>query len=67
MFYDLDSNPKIGDFIYIHESLIKEQNVLLSFGNLISKYGRDINSVDDPDLLVLQINDNLFYLKRLYG
>lgn len=65
-FYDLNSKPQQGDYLYINEEVLEEQ-VPLSFGPLDGIYGRDIKSEDDKDLLVLVINNKKIFLKRYYG
>ncbi len=64
-FYDIENNVKEGDIIYLDEYLLNE-NMLLAFGNLNSKYGREIKN-DDKDVIVIESNNNKIFLKRLYG
>ena len=66
-FYNLDKKLKIGDYIFVHDELLQERNQLLCFDTLNSKYGRKINSSFDKDLIVLMINNEKIYLKRVYG
>lgn len=66
-FYDLENPVKVGDSLYIYEELLKEKNMLLSFGPLNSEYGRKISSSSDKDIVVLISNDEELYLKRYYG
>lgn len=63
--HDLEVYPEVNDFIIINESLLSEQ--FLSFGSLGNAYGRKLNDPKDPDIIVLNINNNNVYLKRLYG
>lgn len=60
-------NPQKGDILYINETLLNCLHELLAFGPIDGKYGRQINEVTDPDILVLKQNDTLIYLKRYYG
>ncbi len=66
-FYNLEKNPKIGDYIYISEKLLQEEYSLLSFDTLDSKYGRNIKNEEDEDLVILLIDNKKIYLKRVYG
>ena len=53
--------------IYIHENLLKNNNVL-SFGNLEDTCGKVIKSKDDEDLIILFLKDGTkMIMKRLYG
>ena len=53
--------PKIGNTIFIEESLLKE-NVSLNFG--IVESDKDIK---EDELIVLLDNDSKIYLQRFYG
>ena len=66
-FYNLEKNPKIGDYIYISEKLLQEEYSLLSFDTLDSKYGRNIKNEEDEYLVILLIDNKKIYLKRVYG
>ena len=66
-FYNLKQEPKIGDYIYINENLLQEEYSVLSFDFLDSKYGRSIDLLDSKDIIVLLINNEKLYLKRVYG
>lgn len=66
-FHDVDNNPKVGDYMYVNEGLLREENSFFCFGKLDSKYGHDIEKIDDKELLVLVIDNKKIYLKRLYG
>lgn len=53
--------------IYIHENLLKNNNIL-SFGNLEDTCGKVIKSKDDEDLIILFLKDGTkMIMKRLYG
>ena len=66
-FYDLDKNPEVGDVLYVNEKLLDSGSYLFSFGPLISKFGKNMTSTKDPDLIVLAMGDEKKYLKRYYG
>lgn len=66
-FYDLIEKPMVNDELYIHEKLLQEPPTMFSFGSLSGKYGREIESPDDPDLLILSMGNEKKYLKRYYG
>lgn len=65
-FYDLVSKPNINDYIYMNENLVKNNSVL-SFGPLDGIYGKNIESSEDEDLIILVISNEKIYLKRYYG
>mgnify|MGYP006919063261 CR=1 FL=1 len=56
--------PVVGDYLYLRHPLIKEN--ILNIGPLTSQYGREITAEDD-DLIKLEHDGNIIYLKRLYG
>ena len=66
-FYDLLNNPKIGDYLYINSGLLEESGSLLCFGPIDEDYGRNVDSLDCTDLVVLCTGDDKKYLKRYYG
>lgn len=66
-FYNLEKEPKIGDYIYMNEKLLKEEYSMLNFDILESKYGRNIQTEEDDDLVILLIDNEKIYLKRVYG
>ncbi len=66
-FYDLDTKPKVGDSLFVHEKLLDDVNCVFSFGPIDGKYGKDIISSNDIDIVVLVIDDKKIYLKRYYG
>ena len=51
--------PKVGDFIYLNEKI-------LTFASIDSKYGKR-NATYDNDLIILERNNQNYYLKRIYG
>ena len=40
---------------------------VLTFGNINSKYGRDINETNYSEVVTFNKNGNKTYLKRIYG
>lgn len=56
--------PVVGDYLYLSYPLVKEN--ILNIGPLTSKYGKEITDEDD-DLIKLEHDGNIIYLKRLYG
>ena len=66
-FYGLKDNPKEDDYMFVDESLLKENNSMISFGPLGGIYGRKIKDSNDKDLIVLVVSGKKFYLKRYYG
>ncbi len=64
-FHDTESIIKSGDIIYLDEYLLN-QNTLLTFGKLNSKYGKEIKD-DDKDIIVIESDNKRITLKRLYG
>lgn len=56
--------PVIGDYLYLNYPLVKEN--ILNIGPLTSKYGKEITE-DDDDLIKLEHDGKIIYLKRLYG
>ena len=65
-FYNVERNPEVGDYLFMSEKILKE-NTFLSFDVLESEYGRKIENADDEDIVVLMINEEKIYLKRVYG
>lgn len=57
--------PVVGDYLYLSFPLIKEN--ILNIGPLTSEYGKEITEDDDDDLIKLEHDGNIIYLKRLYG
>lgn len=67
-FYGLENNPKVNDFIYINENLInKINNQVVSFGPIDEIYGKNIESSDDEDVIIVITEGKRKYLKRFYG
>ena len=56
--------PVVGDYLYLSYPLVKEN--ILNIGTLTSGYGKDV-SLEDDDLVMLEHEGNIIYLKRLYG
>ena len=70
-FHNLEKDLNIGNKIYIADELLTEYykgySDFYAFGPLNSQYGRTITDDDDPDILILDIDDKKIILKRLYG
>ncbi len=64
-FYDLNKKIHVGDVLYMDEELLKEK--MLNFGSLDNECGKVITDSSDKDIVVLVINDEKNYLKRIYG
>ena len=56
--------PKVGDFIYLSDNLLDEK--ILTFASIDSKYWKR-NATYDNDLIILERNNQKYYLKRIYG
>ena len=65
-FYNIEKNPEVGDYLFMSEKILQE-NTFLSFDILESEYGRKIENANDDDLVVLIINEEKIYLKKVYG
>ena len=66
-FYDLPTNPKINDIIYLNEELLQEEHHHLSFGSIESSYGKKITENNNSDIIIIETNQEKYLLKRLYG
>lgn len=66
-FYDLPNKPKVGDSIFLSESLLQDLTIPLCIGPIDQKYGKVIQSSDDPDIIVLIMDKKEHILKRYYG
>ena len=64
-FYDLYKKIQVGNVLYMDEELLKEK--MLNFGSLDNECGKVITDSADKDIVVLVINDEKNYLKRIYG
>ena len=64
-FYDLEKTVQVGDVLYMDEDLLKEK--ILNFGSLNNECGKVITDSSDKDIIVLVINNEKNYLKRIYG
>lgn len=65
-FYGLNYKPSCNDYIFINEKILKENNSF-NFGLLDNKYGKEINSSNDSDILILVTENKKIYMKRIYG
>lgn len=70
-FFDVEENPKIGDYIYISAELLNPKyegfSTSYAFGSLENKYGKDNINLTDIDVIKVVTNNLEIYLKRLYG
>ncbi len=66
-FYNIERNPNVGDYLFMSEKILQENNSVLSFDGLESEYGRKLKNANDDDILILVINEEKIYLKRVYG
>ena len=66
-FYNIKTNPEVGDYLFMCEKILQDNNSLLSFDVLESEYGRKIENANDDDILILMLKEEKIYLKRVYG
>ncbi len=70
-FFDIEENPKVGDYIYISAELLNPKlegySTNYTFGNLKNKYGKENITLNDIDVIKIATNGLEIYLKRLYG
>lgn len=70
-FYNLEEDVKVGDEILISKELFdkkyKEFSREYFFGDINSKYGRKITSLENNDVITIIKKDKKFVLKRFYG
>ena len=70
-FQGLKKLPNEKDIIYISEKLLdknyEQYSNIYTFGDIEAKTGRDISKGNEIDLIILEINNQKYYLKRLYG
>ena len=67
-FYGLQELPVVGDYLYVDETMLNEiNNNVVSFGPIDEKYGKDVISIDDSEVICLVHGNNSVYLKRFYG
>lgn len=69
-FYDLETLPQKNDVIYMDKMLLHKINdKMVSFGPLDGKYGKNITSENDEDIIILETENQSKkkYLKRYYG
>ncbi len=57
--------PKVGDFLYLHQSLLKTEGVHLCFADQNSPFGK--KEPTEEELAVLETNNQKYFLKRIYG
>ena len=70
-FFDIEEEPKVGDYIYISAELLDPKfegySTSYTFGNLKSKYGKENIKLGDIDVIKIVTNRLEISLKRLYG
>ena len=70
-FFDIESCPKIGDYISISAELLNSRyagySTLYTFGNLDNPCGKSNLSFNDIDIIKITIDNKEITLKRLYG
>ncbi len=66
-FYDIPNKPKVGDYLFVDDEILKMEHELLSFGALDSIYGKKIDITKEKEIIILVLNSEKYYLKRLYG
>ena len=70
-FVDFDVHLTKNNYIYISEKLLDKNyidyNYKYYFGPIGSKYGRKIENADNPDILIVEVHNERFYLQRYYG
>ena len=66
-FYNIEKNPEVGDYLFMSEKILKENNLVLSFDCIESEYGRKLKNAYDEDIVVLMVNKDKIYLKKVYG
>lgn len=57
----LDNKPKMNDYIYISEDVIKE-NRILQYG-----YIKDLKSINNKEIIKVVSSNNEYYYQRYYG
>lgn len=62
IFYDIE--PKVGDVLFIPQSVIKEQTIF-NYGPIGSEYAKE--DVNEEELIKLESNGVGTYLQRYYG
>ncbi|MBP3502364.1 MAG: hypothetical protein J6K42_02660 [Clostridia bacterium] len=70
-FFDIEKEPKENDYINISAELLnpqyKEYTTYFSFGSIENICGRKDVTLNDVDVIKIEIEDKEIYLKRLYG
>lgn len=70
-FFDIEKEPKENDYINISAELLnpqyKEYTTYFSFGNIENICGRKDVTLNDIDIIKIEIDNKEIYLKRLYG
>ena len=70
-FLDIEKIPDMGDYIWFSSELLNSEyegySTMYVFGSLENKYGKENISLDDIDVIKLELNSDEIFLKRLYG
>ena len=70
-FCDINESLEVEDIVYINEKLLDKKyegySTSYTFGNLESKYGKEIKNLNDIDVIKIVKKDDEVYLKRIYG
>ena len=71
IFYGIDTEPKIGDYIKINDNLLdktyKEYSKSYMFGPLNEPYGRKVKDENDIDVISIKSGSKTILLKRFFG
>lgn len=71
MFWDIESRPNVGDYIYMNEQLLNDSyegySTFYTFGDLNNAYGKTNIKLNDIDVIKLGMGGKEVLLKRLYG
>ncbi len=64
--YDCNNELKTNDIIYISSSVLDE-NVLLAYGPLGSKYGKNYKNLNEKEIIKVIMSNKEYILQRWYG
>ena len=69
--YDLEVAPAMGDMLTFDENLLDERSEyyypFYDFGDIKSPYGREIDTDNHPELMILNLGGKEYRLKRFWG
>lgn len=70
-FFDMEELPEIGNYLYINKEYLNPKYEGYSgfyiFGDLASEFGKSNIKMNDIDIIKIEKEHKLIYLKRLYG